>query len=309
MSTTRSVRVGTRASPLALAQTDEILHPLRRAHPHVRFETVKITPDGDRRKSAPLLSMGRGMFVKELEVAILAGEVDVAVHSAKDMPADLPPGLSIAAFGARHDARDVLINRWGLPFAELTSGARLGTSSPRRTAQLKHLRQEIEILPIRGNVGTRLDKAHGDEYDGVVVAAAGVARLGRSDEISEYFAVSVFTPDAGQGALLVEARSSDDELQNLLSTVDDATTRITVTAERAFIAAIGGGCQVPVGVHAELTGEALTMFAMAGLPDGSRLFRVSDTGDPDSPEDAGRGLAQSLMASGAGEILYPERDR
>ena len=309
MSAIRRVRVGTRASPLALAQTEEILQPLRRAHPHVRFETVRIIPDGDRRKSAPLLSMERGMFVKELEVAILAGDVDVAVHSAKDMPADLPSGLCIAAFGARHDPRDVLIDRWGVPFAELPAGARLGTSSPRRTAQLRNLRQEIEILPIRGNVGTRLDKALSDDYDGVVVAAAGVARLGRSDEISEYFPPSMSTPDAGQGALVVEARSSDDELHELLSTVDDAPTRISVTAERAFVAAIGGGCQVPVGVYAELTGESLNMSAMAGLPDGSRLYRVSVIGDAGLPEEAGRAVAQRLMDSGAGEILYPERDR
>ena len=309
MSVTQRVRVGTRASPLALAQTEEILHPLRRAYPHVRFETVRITPEGDRRKSAPLLSMVRGMFVKQLEVAMLAGEVDVAVHSAKDMPSDLPPGLCIAAFAARHDPRDVLIDRWDVPFAELPSGARLGTSSPRRSAQLRNLRQDIEILPIRGNVGSRLDKARGDDYDGVVVAAAGVARLGRSDEISEYFPPSVSTPDAGQGALLVEARSSDDELHDLLSTVDDAPTRITVTAERAFIAAIGGGCQVPVGVYAELTGETLKMSAMAGLPDGSRLYRVSVSGDTDSPEEAGRRAAQGLIDSGAGEILFRERDR
>ena len=309
MATTRRVRVGTRASPLALVQTEEVLDPLRRAFPHVEFETVRITPDGDRRKSAPLLSMARGMFVKELEAAILAGEVDLAVHSAKDMPADLPTGLCIAAFGARQDPRDVLIDRWGVPFAELPAGARLGTSSPRRTAQLKNLRQDVDVLPIRGNVGTRLDKARGDDYDGVVVAAAGVARLGRSDEISEYFPPTVSTPDAGQGALLVEARCSDEELHDLLSKVDDAPTRITVTAERAFIAAIGGGCQVPIGVYAELVGETLEMSAMAGLPDGSRLFRVSASGDADSPEEAGRGVARKLIATGADEILYPERDR
>jgi hydroxymethylbilane synthase len=309
MSAIRRVRVGTRASPLALAQTEEVLNPLRLAYPHVQFDTVKITPDGDRRKSAPLLSMERGMFVKELEVVMLAGDVDVAVHSAKDMPAELPPGLRIAAFGARHDPRDVLIDRWGVPFAELPAGARLGTSSPRRAAQLRNLRPEVEIVPIRGNVGTRLDKALGDEYDGVVVAAAGVARLGRSDEISEYFPSSVCTPDAGQGALLVEARSSDDELNDLLSTVDDAPTRMTVTAERAFVAAIGGGCQVPVGVYAELEGETLKMSAMAGLPDGSRLHRVSVDGDPASPEEAGRVVARRLIDSGAGEILFGERDR
>ena len=307
MAAIQRIRVGTRASPLALAQTEEILTPLRRAYPNVQFETVRITPDGDRRKSAPLLSMARGMFVKELEVAILAGEVDVAVHSAKDMPSDLPPGLCIAAFGARHDPRDVLVDRWGAPFSELPAGARLGTSSPRRTAQLKNLRQDVEILPIRGNVGTRLDKARGGDYDGVVVAASGVARLGRSDEITEYFPPSVSTPDAGQGALVVEARSSDDELHNLLSTVDDAPTRITVTAERAFIAAIGGGCQVPVGVYAELTGNTLELTAMAGLPDGSRLFRVGVSGDPDSPEDAGRDVARRLIDAGAGDILFRER--
>ncbi len=309
MTPIRRVRVGTRASPLALAQTEEVLGQLRRAHPHVRFETVKITPDGDRHKAAPLLSMGRGMFVKELEVAMLAGDVDVAVHSAKDMPSDLPAGLQIAAFGARHDPRDVLVDRWGVPFAELPAGARLGTSSPRRTAQLKNLRHDIEILEIRGNVGTRLDKAHTEDYDGVVVAASGVARLGRSDEISEHFPPSVSTPDAGQGALALEARSSDDQLHELLSAVDHADTRTAVTAERAFVAAIGGGCQVPVGVYAELSGGALAISAMAGLTDGSKLYRASFSGDPDSPEAAGRGAAQGLMESGAGEILYGNGDR
>jgi hydroxymethylbilane synthase len=154
-----------------------------------------------------------------------------------------------------------------------------------------------------------MDNARGDDYDGVVLAAAGVARLGRSDEISEYFPPSVSTPDAGQGALVVEARTDDDELHRLLSTVDDAPTRITVTAERAFVAAIGGGCQVPVGVYAELTEESLTMSAMAGLPDGSKLYRVSAIGDAGSPEEAGRAVAQNLIASGAGEILFAGRDR
>lgn len=303
MSTIRRVKVSTRASPLALAQTEEILSYLRRAHPRVQFDTVKITPDGDRRKTSPLLSMDRGMFVKELEFALLAGEVDVAIHSAKDMPSDLPAGLQIAAFGARHDPRDVLVNRWGVSFVKLPAGAKLGTSSPRRTAQLMNLRQDIEILPIRGNVGTRMDKANGEDYDGVIVAASGVARLGRSEEISEYFTPSISTPDAGQGALLVEARSSDKKLLELLSTVNDSDTRTMVTAERAFIAAIGGGCQVPVGVYAKTSSEGLLISAMAGLPDGSKLYRISFTGDPESPVTAGQDAAEMLMDSGATEIL------
>lgn len=306
MSTQRSIRVGTRSSPLALAQTDEILGKLRGAFPAVPFETVHITPDGDRRKTAPLLSMGRGMFIKELEAALLTGEVDLAVHSAKDMPAEVTEGLEVAAFGERIDPRDVLFDHQGRKLSDLPPGTRLGTSSPRRASQIKHAHPTLEILPIRGNVGTRLSKADGIEYDGAVVAAAGMIRLSRQSEISEYLAPSLCTPDAGQGALAVETRSSDSEIRDMLSVVDHRATRTAVTAEREFVAAIGGGCRVPVAAYATFEGQTLHVSAMAGLPDGSRVFRVAASGDVSEPRRAGRAAAEALMETEAADILYRE---
>ena len=274
MTAPKRVKVGSRTSPLSLAQTEEILRPLRALEPDREFVVVPITTGGDKNKDAPLLSLGRGMFVKEIEQALLRGEIDLAVHSAKDMTSTVPDGLTIGAFGERKDPRDVLVNRWSLPFLELPSGARLGTSSPRRTAQLNALRDDIEILPIRGNVGTRIAKAASDEYDGVVLAAAGLVRLGMQGQVSEYLSPDVCIPEVGQGALAVEARASDSEVLELLARIDHKPTSTAVVAERAFLEKLGGGCQVPVAAYARLEGSELDISAMAALPDGSRIFRV-----------------------------------
>ena len=303
MAASKRVTVGSRTSPLSLAQTEEVLGPLKALHPDTDFAVVPITTGGDRHKEAPLLSMARGMFVKEIELALLNGSIDFAVHSAKDLPATLPGGLTIAAFSERRDARDVLVNRWNMPLKELPSSARLGTSSPRRTAQLKALRPDIEILPIRGNVGTRLDKARGDEYDGVVLAAAGLERLGRQGEICEYLSPEDFTPEVGQGALAAEARASDSDMLKLLATIDHWPTTAPVTSERAFLATIGGGCQVPVAAHASLSGSELHISAMAATPDGSRIFRVQVVCAAEDPTSAGRRAAQALMETGAEGII------
>ena len=303
MSASRRVAVGSRTSPLSRVQTEEILTPLRKLHPDVTFEVVPITTRGDRNKSAPLLSMARGMFVKEIEARLLSGDIDFAVHSAKDVPALLPEGLELAAFGPRQDPRDVLIDRWSVPFGELPEGARIGTSSPRRTAQLKALRRDVEIKPIRGNVGTRVDKAWSDEYDGVVLAAAGLLRLDMGDRISEYLSPDICTPDAGQGALAIEARGSDTEILELLATVDHRPTNVTVTAERAFVEAIGGGCEVPVAAYATLDGVQLRISTMAAAPDGSRLFRTQTVGAAEDPVSAGRAAAEALMKTEAATII------
>ena len=291
----RTVKVGTRSSPLALAQTHEILAPLKSTFPEVDFEIIKITPDGDRRKSAPLLSMGRGMFVKELEAALLTEEIDFAVHSAKDMPADLPEGLQISAFGERIDPRDVLVDHAGRNLGTLPIGAKLGTSSPRRASQIKHAYPGLEILPMRGNVGTRLTKADGLEYDGVIVAAAGMIRLSLESEITEFLPVELCTPAAGQGALAVETRTSEAEIHDLLAAINHRETHITVTAEREFIAAIGGGCRVPVAAFATIDGEKLRLTAMAGLPDGSELFRIEIVREISDSKSAGNSAAHSFM--------------
>ena len=293
---------------MSLAQTEEVLAPLRTAFPDVEISVVPITTGGDRRKDAPLLSMPRGMFAREIEVALLEERIDLAVHSAKDLPAELPDGLSIAALTQRRDPRDVLVNRWRLPLSELPSGARLGTSSPRRTAQIKALRPDLEVVPIRGNVGTRLEKAKGEGYDGVVLAAAGLERLGLQDEVCEYFSPDRFTPEVGQGALLVETRTSDSRVSGMLSRVDHHPTNAEVTSERAFLAEVGGGCKVPVAAYAVLEDNALEISAMAVTPDGGRIFRSRTTHDAARPAAAGREAAEALMDVGASEIVSGDPD-
>lgn len=264
---------------------------------------VRITTGGDRNKDAPLLSMERGMFVRDIEQALLAGEVDFAVHSAKDVPISLPDGVTVRAAGRRKDPRDALVNRWGAPLSGLPPGARLGTSSPRRTAQLKAARPDIELLPIRGNVGTRLDKAGGPDYDGVVLAAAGLQRLGRTGEVAELLAPEVCTPDVGQGTLAVEARSGDAEILDMLGRLDHPPTTRALAAERAFLAALGGGCKSPVAAYARPSGRGLRVYAMAATPDGGRVVRVALSFPDGDAASVGSRVAEELMKAGAAEFV------
>ena len=243
------------------------------------------------------------MFVKEIELALLNSEIDIAVHSAKDMPATTPPGLAVAAYTQREDPRDVLVNRWNAPLDELPPGARLGTSSPRRAAQLKAARPDLEILPIRGNVDTRLHKASSADYDGAVLAAAGIIRLGRQDEISAYLSPRDCVPDVGQGALAVQVRESDDELRNIVRAIDHAPTSVAVRAERAFVETMGGGCTLPTAAYAELHDDGLHIMAMVATPDGSEIFRVSQVHDAGDPIAAGGAIASALVDKGAARIL------
>ena len=228
------------------------------------------------------------MFVREIDIALLDGQVDAAVHSAKDLPADPVDGLTIAAIFQRRDPRDVLVNRWNSILADLPAGAQLGTGSPRRIALLGSLRPDVTATPIRGNVGTRLSKVGTNNCDGVVVAAAGVLRLGLTDKIAEYLDPDVFTPDVGQGALILQVRSGDDAAARILSAVDHFDTRVAVLAERAFLRAIGGGCAVPVAAHARVKGGLLVMRAMAATPDGSQVYRESVESDLTDTEATGR---------------------
>ena len=302
VSALRRLRVGARRSPLSLAQTREVLSDLEAAHPGTEFVVVEITTGGDRDKDAPLLSLGRGTFVKDIEVALLEGEVDFAVHSAKDLSPDMLGGLTIGAIARRQDPRDVLVNRWGLALKDLPEGARLGTSSPRREAQIRAVRPDVQVLPIRGNVGTRLEKARGDQYDGVVLAAAGLLRLGLEAEISEFLSPEEFTPEAGQGALAIQARSDDSAVLKVVESLAHRPSSIAFRAERAFIAALGGGCKVPVAAYARLDGRELPIDGMVALPDGSRILRAHLVGDPENPESSGRALANELSEAGSAEI-------
>ncbi len=299
----RRVIIGARTSPLSVAQTEEVLRQLRPLYPDVEFTVTPVNTGGDRNKEAPLLSMERGMFVKEIELALLAGEIDVAVHSAKDMPAEIPDGLCLAAFTERQDPRDVLVNRWRVALVDLPSEARLGTSSPRRTAQLTAARPDLRFLPIRGNVGTRLEKSVGDDYDGVVLAAAGMLRLGVEDQISEYLSADICTPDVGQGALAVQVRSADSDVVEMMKGVDHSATSTAVRLERAFLAAVGGGCKAPVAAYAYYRGDRLQVSAMAAAVDGSEILRHNAIYSPDDPESAGREVAEALLARGAGRLM------
>lgn len=306
MTAPRRIIVGSRMSPLAAVQTNEVLDILRRQRPDMRFVVVPITSEGDLKHTAPLLSMERGMFVKEIETALLEGEIDLAVHSAKDLPADLPDGLRIGAFAARKDARDVLVNRWGQTLKEIPAGARLGTSSPRRSAQIRAYRPDVDVVPIRGNVGTRLDKVTGGQYDGVVLAAAGIQRLRRQEEISEYLSTDVCVPEVGQGALALEVRSDDNSVEEVLSLVDHEPTRTAVVAERVFLRTMGGGCKVPVSAYAWLIDRNLHISTVAATPDGTRLFRTQMQESAANPEETGRRAALELLDSGAEHIVERE---
>ena len=303
----RVIRIGTRGSALARVQTEEVVAALRTAWRHVQVEVVPILPDGDRRKAAPLQSLVRGTFVKGLEEPLLRGDIDLAVHSAKDMPSGLPEGLTIVAFPRRRDPRDVIVNRWNAKFDDLAPGARLGTSSPRRAGQLLSARPDIQVVPIRGNVDTRIGKVGKDGYDGVVLAAAGLERLGWTEKVSEFLDPDLCIPDAGQGALAVEARDDDAEMAELLAAVDHAQTRSTVTAEREFVEATGGGCRVPVAAYATECGGLLKIMTMACLPDGSRIFRSALESPLDDPVSAGRSAARALEVTGADAIMYEAR--
>ncbi len=296
-------RVGTRRSPLAIVQTEEVVSRLRARFPGTAFIVAPMTTTGDRRKDASLSSLGRGAFAKDIESALLEGDIDLAVHSAKDLPHSLPAGLALAGTVPRQDPRDALIDRWGLPLSDLPPGARIGTGSPRRAALLKSLRPDVEIAPIRGNVGTRIDKVGSPGYDGVALAAAGLARLGRLGEAHDIFPPETFVPDAGQGALAVEARSDDHGVLDMLRAVEHRPSSAALEAERAFLHRLGGGCKVPVAAYAKpVHDRELRMWGMAAAPDGSVIFRQDATGLIARPAELGHALAEALRQE-AGEML------
>ena len=303
MKPSRTVRVGSRSSPLALAQTEEVLSLLRARFADVEFEVVHLSTSGDRKADAVLTSLGRGAFVKDIELALLDGRIDFAVHSAKDVGPEIAEGLQITPVGERQDARDVLVSKSGLSLMSLPAGTRLGTGSPRRKAQIIAMRPDMEIVPIRGNVGTRLEKARGPEYDGVVVAAAGLARLGRLSEATEFLGVERVTPDVGQGTLVAEFRQDDGEMEDMLSSIVLDETSCAFRAERAFLDTIGGGCTSPVAAYGEIDGQRMRVFSMAATPDGTKIVRSQVEGEANEAADVGRKAANALLESGASEIV------
>jgi len=305
---TNPLVVGTRGSPLALIQTDMIVQRLRELHPGQEFvvEVRHFVTEGDRSQTTnvPLAQIaGRGVFVKELEAALLDGTIDLAVHSLKDMTSDLEPGLVIAAVGLREDPRDVLVSQRQLSLAALPLGARVGSSSPRRAAQLSALRPDLRFEPIRGNVDTRIHKVQQGEYDAAVLAAAGLIRLGLAEHITEYFSPDICLPDAGQGALAVETRADDIRSRELLAMLNHKPTWAAVTAERSLLRALGGGCQVPIAAFGEIQGDHLSLRGLVASGDYQQIIRSREQGSPDDPEGLGQALAAKLRAQGADHLL------
>jgi hydroxymethylbilane synthase len=298
------LRLGTRGSRLALWQAEWVKSALLRRNPGIAIELVTIKTQGDKITDVPLAKVGgKGLFIKEIEEALLERRVDLAVHSMKDMPALVPAGLTIGAVPERENPLDVLIsNRWG-SLEALPQGARLGTGSLRRSAQVLYLRPDIEIVPLRGNLDTRLRKLDETGLDAIILAAAGIVRLGQIERISAYLDETQMVPAVGQGALCVEIREDDAAIRDLVATLDHADTHTAVKAERGFLKRLDGGCQIPLAAHARRVGEQLQISGLVAEPDGSRILKTSVEGPCLQAEALGRRLAEDLLAQGAAAIL------
>lgn len=302
----RVIRIGTRGSALALKQSEQVRALLLEGHPELTIELEIIKTRGDKILDVPLAKVGgKGLFVKEIEDALLAGAVDLAVHSMKDVPSELPAALCIGAVPRREDPRDVLVATGGAgTLAKLPPGARVGTSSLRRAAQLMRLRPDLKIETLRGNLDTRLGKVRAGIYDAVVLAAAGLRRMGWTDAIGEYLEPERFVPAIGQGALGLEIRRDDLDMAELIGTLHDHETALAVTAERAFLLRLDGGCQVPIGGHARvLQGPMVELTGLVAAVDGTTEFRLTRTAPAAEAEALGRAVAEELLALGAGAVL------
>ena len=297
-----SLTFATRPSKLARWQTNWVMSALQRAWHGLECRQVVITTQGDRNLDQPLPEIGgKGLFTQELEAELLAGKVQAAVHSLKDLPVEDPPGLAVGAIPRRADVRDVLISKDGLTLDQLPPGALVGTSSLRRTAQLRAYRPDLRVEPLRGNVDTRIRRALEGQFDAILLAGAGVTRLGLSEHISQWLPLEVMLPAPGQGALAVQCRSGDEQTLNYLAAIDDSQTRQAVLAERVFLAALGGGCSLPVGAYAVVQDGQIHLQGAAAAVDGSRLVRVQASGQ--NPQAVGQQAAQMALAQGAGDFL------
>ena len=301
-----TIRVGTRASALALVQTGTVCDSLRKLGAAV--EIVPMKTEGDRLAEKRLADIGgKGLFVRDLEAALMRGDIDVAVHSLKDLPADVPSGLVLAAYPEREDPRDVLATRDGGTLRDLRPGSVVGTSSPRRRAVTLSLRADLSVQPIRGNVDTRLRKLDEAQFDAVILAAAGLRRLGLSPSHVELLSADVFVPAVGQGILGIEARSDDRRTLDVLHGIDHAATRACAVAERAYLARLGASCVTPMAAHARLEHDTLTLTGIVLSDDGRTVLRETRTSGADGAEHLGRSVAETLLERGAARItaLHP----
>lgn len=300
----RLVKIGTRGSALALWQAEWVRNRLLAANPDLSVELVKIKTKGDKILDVPLAVVGgKGLFVKEIEEALLDTRIDLAVHSMKDMPAEIPPGLCIGAVPERETPWDVVISRDHMPFKKLPEGARIGTSSLRRGAQLKNARPDIRLESLRGNLDTRIRKLETENLDAIVLAAAGVKRLGWEDQITEYLTEEIMLPAIGQGALGIEIREDDSLIRTIVNELNHPESQTVVFGERAFLNRLEGGCQVPIAAFGRINGREFSLTGLVAEVDGSTVIRQSIKGAPEESEALGVELAERLLDAGAKDIL------
>ncbi len=299
----KKIHLGTRASKLALWQANWVKSTVEAQNPGTEVSLVHIRTEGDR-IDFPLFKVGgKGLFVKEIEEALLRGEIDLAVHSAKDLPALIPEGLALLAFPEREDPRDILILRAGKSWRDLPAGGKVGTSSLRRQAQLLHLRPDLSIIPLRGNLDTRIRKLTDLHLDGVVLASAGMRRMGWEGQVTEYLEPEIMLPAIGQGVLAIEGRQDDEAVHRILASLDHPPTRAALIAERAFMKKLEGGCQVPMAGLARLESGGLTLWGLVAGVNGRNIVKGKMEGPMDRGEEIGETLAEELLGRGAREIL------
>ena len=298
------LRIATRKSPLALWQANHVRDALMARNPGLDVELFTMTTQGDKILDTPLAKVGgKGLFVKELELGILEGRADLAVHSMKDVPVEFPEGLGLAAILKREDPRDVLISKTFSSIDVLPEGARVGTSSLRRQCQLRARRPDLEVLDLRGNVNTRLAKLDNGDYDAILLAAAGVKRMGWEDRITELLPPEQFLPAIGQGAIGIEIRVADERVSRVVKALNDEQTATRIRAERALNERLQGGCQVPIAGYSEISHGVMVLRALVGRPDGTELVQGVISGKPEDGEELGQVLADDLLSRGAKQIL------
>jgi hydroxymethylbilane synthase len=298
------VKIATRKSPLAMWQAEFVRDTLMALHPELEVEFVKMSTQGDKILDTPLAKVGgKGLFVKELEVGMLTGQADIAVHSMKDVPVEFPEGLHLPVICKREDPRDAFVSNEYASIEDLPKGAKVGTSSLRRECQLRTYRPDLEVLPLRGNVNTRLAKLDNGGYDAIILATAGLKRLGFEDRIRSRLTPEQSLPAIGQGAVGIETRENDDEINALIAPLKDAETWIVVSAERAMNKRLAGGCQVPIAGYALLENDQIWMRGLVGRPDGTEMLTAEIRGAAGDAEALGVALAEDLLAQGADKIL------
>ena len=298
------LKIGTRGRQLALFQANWVKDQLGQTHPDLKVTLIKIKTTGDKIQDAPLAKIGgKGLFVKEIEEALLQRRIDLAVHSIKDVPTEFPQGLHLSVIPQREDPRDVFISRDGKTLKELPQNAKIGTSSLRRQAQLLHFRSDFEMIPLRGNLDTRLKKLKTMNLDAIVLALAGLKRLGLEERITEIIPPEISLPAIGQGALGIETRMNDEEVEEKIRFLNDDDSWIAVSAERAFLKKLEGGCQVPIAAFGRMMDSILRVDGLVGTIDGKRLIRHHVEGSPEKAEHLGIELAEILLGKGAKEIL------